>query len=272
MNALAGIGKTYRIKLSKVLERNYGVITPLLVSETLKVSTQEAGRLLSRWCNNGWLSRIKRGAYISVPLYSTSSNTILKEPYLVAESIFGPGYIAGFSAVKHWDFSEQIIESVTFFTIKKVKNRNPTYGGVKFKIKTITSQKLFGLKTLWFGNQKVKISDPTKTMIDLLDDPKIVGGIRIVCDFFAEYLDSEHYNIELLIKYALKMNNRTILKRLGLLYETKFETSKENLELICNNISTGLSYFDPMIPSECNISKWQLKTSKYWKKKYDTKK
>ena len=272
MNDLSGIGKSYRTKLSSILEKNFGVITAKLVSETLDASTQEAGRLLSRWCKNGWLVRIKRGAYIPVPLESTSTNVVTEEPFLVAELIYRPGYIAGFSAVKHWDFSEQIIESVTYFTCKKVKIRNPSHGGIKFKLKTVTSKKVFGLKTLWIGNQKVKISDPTKTIIDLLDDPKLVGGITIVCDFFSEYLNSEYCNIELLIKYAQEMNNKTIFKRLGLLFETKFEASEEILSLILKNISTGLSEFDPTIPSEYIITRWRLKTSRYWKMEYDRKK
>ena len=130
--------------------------------------------------------RIKRGAYIPVPIDSTSSNVVTEDPFLIAELLYGPGYIAGFSAVKHWDFSEQIIETITYFTIKKVKHRNPSHGGIPFKLKTIIPQNLFGLKTLWVGSKKIKISDPTKTMIDFLDDPKLVGGMSIVCDFFAE--------------------------------------------------------------------------------------
>ncbi|MCK5541781.1 MAG: hypothetical protein KAI40_03745 [Desulfobacterales bacterium] len=272
MNEIAGIGKSYRRKLSRVLERNFGVITARLVSETLDVSTQESGRLLSRWCKNGWLLRIKRGAYIPIPIDSTSNKIILEEPFLIAEMVYGPGYVAGFSAAKHWDFSEQIIETITYFTCKKVKDRNPSHGGIKFKLKTINRRKVFGLKTLWIANKKIKISDPSKTMVDLLDDPKLVGGMSIVGDFFSEYFDSKYYDIELLIKYAKGMNNKTIFKRLGLLFEIKFNVSDEILSIILDNISTGLSKFDLTTPSDCIITKWQLKASKFWKKEYDRKK
>lgn len=272
MNEIAGIGKSYRRKLSRVLERNSGFITARLVSGTLDISTQESGRLLSRWCKNGWLLRIKRGAYIPIPIDSTSNNIVLEEPFLIAEMAYGPGYVAGFSAVKHWDFSEQIIETITYFTCKKIKDRNPSHGGIKFKLKTINSRKIFGLKTVWIGNKKIKISDPSKTMVDLLDDPRLVGGMSVVEDFFSEYFDSEYYDIELLIKYVKGMNNKTIFKRLGLLLEIKFTVPDEILSNILSNISTGLSKFDPTTPSDCIITKWQLKTSKFWKKEYDRKK
>ena len=271
MDELSGIGKSYRNKLSRVLENNYSVITAKLVSKTLKVSVQESGRLLSRWNKSGWIKRIKRGSYIPIPLESTTSKVVVEEPFLVTDSLYGPGYIAGFSAVKHWDLSEQIIESVTYFTLKQVKNRNPIHGGIKFKLKTISKHKLFGLKTLWIGSKKIRISGPAKTMIDLLDDPKIVGGITIITDFLSEYIDSDHYDLDLLIQYAHQMNNRTIFKRLGLIYEMMFDANEEVLSLFLKNISSGFSEFDPTVSSSHNIIKWKLKTSEFWKMKYDRK-
>lgn len=272
MYELSGIGKSYRNKLSKVLENNPGVITPKLVSEILGISIQESGRLLSRWNKNGWLQRIKRGTYVPIPLDSTTSEVVIDEPFRIVDSIYAPGYIAGFSAVKHWDFSEQIIESVTYFTLKKIKIRNPNHGGIKFKLKTISEHKLFGLKPVWIGNKKISVSDPTKTMIDLLDDPKVVGGITIIMDFFSEYIESDYYNFETLVKYAYQMKNKTIFKRLGLIYETMFKANEEVLSILLKNISSGFSEFDPTVPSRYNIAKWKLKTSEFWKKKYDRKK
>lgn len=168
--------------MSKVLEMNRGVITASIVSNILTVSIQEAGRLLSRWCKSGWVMRIKHGAYIPVPLDSTIKNVTPEEPFVIVDELYGPGYIAGFSAIKHWDFSEQIIESITYFTSKNVKKRNPTHGGITYRLKTISKQKMFGLKNIWIGSKKIKISDPTKTIIDLFDDPKLVGGMSIVSD------------------------------------------------------------------------------------------
>jgi len=272
MNDLFGIGKSYRNKLSRVLENNYSVIDAKLVSEIFNISTQEAGRLLSRWNKSGWIKRIKRGSYIPIPIESTTSKIIIEEPFLVIDALYSPGYIAGFSAIKYWDFSEQIIESVTYFTLRKVKIRNPIYSGIKFKIKTVSEHKLFGLKALWIGNKKIQISDPTKTIIDILDTPRLVGGITVLLDFFTEYVDSEHYDLKRLIEYAHQMKNKTIFKRLGLIYETVIKADKELIALLNANISSGYSEFDPTVPSKFYIPKWKLKTSEYWKLKYDRKK
>jgi len=271
MNELAGIGKAYRTKLSKVLERQAGVLTPKGVAEVLGVSTQESGRLLARWNTNGWVHRMKRGVYLPVSLSSTSTEPVVEEPYLVAEAIYGPGYVGGFSAVKHWDFTEQIIETVTYFTRKKIRNRDVTHGGVRFRLKTVTARKIFGLKNLWIGSTKVQISDPTKTIVDLIDDPSLVGGMTIVRDVFSEYFESQHYDLNLLFSYIQKIGNRSINKRLGFMLETCFAVSDDELLSLQESMSEGYTIFDPGTPSSCTIAKWRLKTSKSWRSLYDRK-
>ena len=59
-----------------------------------------------------------------------------------AENLFSPGYIGGFSAIKHWDLSEQIFESTVYLTTKSVTKRKPIFGSIKFKLKTIKPYKL----------------------------------------------------------------------------------------------------------------------------------
>lgn len=271
MSELAGIGKSYRMKLSRVLEQQTGVLTPKAVAEVLGVSAQESGRLLARWNSNGWVYRIKRGVYIAVPLSSTNPEPILEEPYLVADAIYAPGYVGGFSAVKYWDFTEQIIETITYITRKKVRKRDVTYGGVRYRLKTVTKQKMFGLKNIWIGSKKVHISDPTKTIVDLLDDPGLVGGMTIVREIFSEYFESQHYDFNLLLGYIDKIGNRSINKRLGFLLDTCFAVSNDELQILQERMSEGYTAFDPHTPSSRTITKWRLKTSQSWRDLYDRK-
>jgi predicted transcriptional regulator of viral defense system len=272
MSDLAGIGKSYRTKLSRVLERHSGVLTPAVVGTVLELSTQESGRLLARWHKNGWVQRVKRGVYLPVSLSSTSTDPVVEEPYLIADSIYGPGYIGGFSAVKHWDLSEQIIETINYFTLKKVRDRSPSHGGVKFHLKTISQKKFFGMKPLWIGSTKVAISDPTKTIVDLFDDPRIVGGMSVVKDIVFEYLDSEYYDFDLLVNYIKRTDNRTIFKRLGFLLETCFSMTDEQILILHSNRSEGYSQFDTTLAASTKNAKWQLMLSPSWKHLHDRKK
>jgi predicted transcriptional regulator of viral defense system len=272
VSSLAGIGKIGRKRLSKVLECNPRVITSATVAEILSLSSKEASRVLSRWCKNGWLYRVKRGVYIPVPIDSANSNIILEEPFVIAESIYHPGYIGGFSAIKYWDLSEQIIETVYYFSAKQLKDRSPIYGSIKFKIKTVKKNKIFGTKNIWYGSKKVKVSDPTKTIVDILDDPKLVGGMTVVYDIFSEYVETEYCDFNILINYAERMNNKTILKRLGFMIDVKLNEMPEEFSDIKEKISSGYSNFDPIVNGKLIVEKWKLKVPVSWKKEYDRKK
>ncbi len=267
-----GIGSTYRQKLSKVINVSKEGITAELVSRTLGVSRQEAGRLLSRWQKSGWLQKIKRGFYVSIPVESTPEQLAIENPWGIVSKIFSPGYIGGFSAIKHWDLSEQIFETIVFFTTKKVKDRHPTYSGLRLHLKTIKSEKLFGLKAIWIDSTKIQVSDPSKTMIDFMDDPALGGGMTVIREFLHAYLDSDHKNIPLLSEYADKIGNGAVYKRLGFMLEVMGAADEKMLKMMQKKISKGYSEFDPSSKSSRIIRKWNLKVSSSWAKEYDSKK
>lgn len=272
MNRVEGIGRNSRLKLSKVISISKGGITPSTVSKALNVSSQEAGRLLSRWENAGWLQRVKRGFYISIPVESFPGQLAIENPWAIVSKIYSPGYIGGFSAIKYWDLSEQIFETIIFFTTKKVKARNPEHIGIKLQLKTIKPSKLFGTKTVWVDSVKIQVSDPSRTMIDFLDDPPIGGGMTVIRDFFNSYLESKHKNISRLIEYADLLGNKTVFKRLGFLCETLNTVDEKTLADIKFKISKGYSKFDPSISNTKIIRRWNLQIPVSWAKVYDRKK
>ena len=272
MRQLSGIGSKSRERLKAVIEASSGVLTSELVSHTLSLSRMESARLLARWCNAGWLKRVKQGVYWPVPLESDPNEIAIEDPWIIAENLFSPGYIGGFSAIKHWDLSEQIFEPVVYLTTSLIPKRNTVFGGTKFKIKTIKSYKIFGTKTVWRNSKKIEVSDPTKTIVDFFDDPTFGGGMRVVEDFFLEYWESEYKDMDLLIQYAKKMKNKTIFKRLGFLLEIRKLVDSHIIEILKRNISSGYSEFDPSMKSKHLLRRWNLKIPLSWKREYDRKK
>lgn len=264
---IKGIGGEYRRKLAEVINKAKGILTPDLVSDVLSVSSQEAGRLLSRWNKQGWVKRIKQGVYIPIPVDDLTGNATIEDPWVLADRLFSPGYIGGFSAIKYWDFSEQLFETTTFFTAKKIKEHNPTIGSSRLQLKNIVAYKIFGTQPIWRDSSRVMLSDPTKTIVDILDDPKIVGGMRVAEDIFLGYKKSEHYDPNKLIDYALKMNNKTIIKRFGFLMESMGLSDSLHMLNLDKHISSGYSVFDPTIENTCISRKWNLKIPKAWKNK-----
>ncbi len=263
---IAGLGKKERAQLSIVLKAKSSVITPGAAAQALKIEQNKAAQLLARWNKKGWLSRVKRGVYIPVPLQSQTSEVMADEPWVLAKALFSPCYVGGWSAAEHWDLTEQIFSSTMVFTTKKVDERELDLNGAKFTVKTIKQERLFGTKTEWLQNQKVEVSDPTRTIVDAFNDPATVGGIRMAIDMLERYMRSSHKNIDLLFDYSLKMKNTAIFKRLGFVFSQNWPSETRSIEKFRRAIKSGYSQLDPAVPGKSLVTLWGLFVPQGFKK------
>lgn len=266
MGNLLGLGKVAREQIVFLLEKTQGTISVKESASVLGISRQEARKRLARLCKNGWLSRIKRGVYIAVPLASATSDISLEDPWMVAEKLYNPCYIGGWSAGEYWGLTEQVFRTIVIKTTQKPRNRHPKINGTTFLLVTMSSDLMFGLKVVWRGQVKVFISDPTRTILDFLNDPKLGGGIRTTMDMFNEYLSSEHKNLPLLMDYAARLKNGAVFKRLGFLMEYYAPEELDLIDFCQRNLTKGKVKLDPKLTSEKLITKWCLWVPKNWKR------
>jgi predicted transcriptional regulator of viral defense system len=258
MDELAGLGKLSRKRLSEVLRNSKGCISVDLVAETLNVSREQARLFLSLWAKNGWLRRIRRGLYCPVDLAAETPDEGFLDPWVIASQIFAPCYIGGWSAAQHWDLTEQIFESTVVLTSRRLNQNEQSVGGLIFLIKKLTPDKMFGLKSVWKDQIKVQVSDLHKTIIDMFDDPSLGGGIRSLIDFFQKYLSSSECNLNVLIQYAGKMNNKAIFKRLGFVLSKLKPNETHWITQCLEQLSQGNSQLDPASKGKRLIKKWRL--------------
>lgn len=119
----------------------------------------------------------------------------------------------------------------------------------------------FGLRTVWRRQTKVPVSDPSRTLVDVLDDPSIGGGIRHVSAVISEYLASEHRNDELLVEYGDRLGNRSVFKRLGWVLELR-GLEGPLLEACAERLSAGLVKLDPTVAAAGTIvRRWGLRAN-----------
>jgi len=259
MSSISGIGKNSRIKLGKVLTHcKSKLITPDKVVDVLQITKLQARRLLQYWEKNGWLYRIRRGLYQPLPLEADNSKTVIEDPWIVAHKLFSPCYIGGWSAVEFWDFTEQIFQTVIVVTSRRFSQRDFKVDDIHYRLKMTSEESFFGLKNIWRGNIKVQVADPSKTIIDLLNDPLLGGGMRAIIDFFKQYLRSDHKSLTTLLEYGNMMNNRTIFKRLGFIIESLQPLETDFIDECKHRISKGRSQFDPTIKGTNFIPTWSL--------------
>jgi predicted transcriptional regulator of viral defense system len=146
MEMLSGIGRTDRERLAAIIRGTKGTVSVEEAARILDVASTDAAKMLSRWAKKGWMSRVRRGLYVFVPLESRTADVPLEDPWVVADRLFSPCYIGGWSAAEYFDLTEQIFSTIMVMTIQKPRNRRLDIKGTAFKLRTISEKAMFGLK------------------------------------------------------------------------------------------------------------------------------
>ena len=169
------------------------------------------------------------------------------DPWVVGSSVFEPAHIAGWSAAEHWDLTEQIFRSVLMTTSRRPKDRHPTVGGTRFVLHTVPPSKHVGLVPVWRGGSRIQVTDPAKTIVDVLSDPRWGGGIRLVSDMLDEYLHRDDQDDDKLIKYGDLVGNGAMFKRLGYLLERTDLPAGTLVDACRARRTTGINDLDPSV-------------------------
>ncbi|HJZ24620.1 MAG TPA: type IV toxin-antitoxin system AbiEi family antitoxin domain-containing protein [Candidatus Babeliales bacterium] len=257
---ISGISENNRKLLDNLARNREGLFSIKDAAKILHQPEENIRKTLAYLARKGWLSRIKQGLYIIVPIGATNPQEHKEHPWIVANRVFAPCYIGGWSAAEYWEFTDQIFNSVVVVTLRKLKNTHMKIQGTDYVIKCVNKKYFENRKSVWFENVKIFISDPLQTIVDILDAPYIGGGIRHVADIMQEYFNSTYVNDDQLCRYIKQRNNKTIYKRLGFLIDT-LKIGSENLKTICKqNLSLGYSLLDPKVEAQGVFnSKWNLR-------------
>jgi predicted transcriptional regulator of viral defense system len=266
MEILTGIGKTDRERMAAIIRGTKGTVSVGDAARILNVVSTDAAKMLSRWSKKGWMSRIRRGLYVTVPLESRTADVPLEDPWLIADRLFSPCYIGGWSAAEHLDLTEQIFSTIMVMTAQKPRDRRPNIKGTEFMLRTISEKAMFGLKPVWRGQVKISVSDSTRTILDMLTDPGFGGGIRSVKDMLENYLRSENKNLGQLIAYGEQLGNGAVFKRLGFLLEKTAPEETEIIEQCRKRLTAGNAKLDPKLNNSRLITRWRLWVPENWKK------
>lgn len=231
-------------------------------SKIIGLPVKDTRLYLGYLARRGWLARVKRGLYVSVPLGTVNPQEYRENPWIVADRIFAPCCIGGWSAAEHWGFTDQIFNSVFVFTARMFRKKNVTIQGTEFVLKLVRTKKIGHTKSIWIENVKVQVSNPYQTIVDVLNDPAVGGGIRHVSDIVRNYFNSEYRNDIELLSYIKENKNRTVYKRLGYILEISNIEAPEIIKECHKNISSGYSVLDPTIKTKGSFNRrWNLRVN-----------
>ena len=256
----------HRARLAAVMRAAKHVISLDLVEKTLGVDRTAATKMLARWGKQGWLRRVGRGLYVPVPLDLAGSVQVVEDPWVLVPTLFGRCYVGGWTAAHHWDLTEQLFGQTVVFTTRRVTHKHVNAQGATFLLHHISEDKLFGEKAVWRGAIRVNISDPARTLVDMLAMPEVGGGIDHVADCIVNYFKTASASRRLVISYAERFGNGAIFKRLGFLAETLIH-DKELAAACRDRLTQGYAQLDPSLPSARLVTTWRLWIPQRWMRK-----
>ena len=260
--SFAGISPGNRRALQRL---GSGLAGPFRVAEAagaLDVDQERARRLLRDLAAGGWVVRVCRGLYATVPLDAERPDEWVVDPWLVADRLFEPCYVGGWSALEHWGLTEQVFRDVAVVTSRVVRDRHPQVQDTRFRVKVVRPQRLFGIRPAWRGRAKASVSDPHHAVADVLDDPAFGGGIRHVAAAVAAYFDGTRRDDGLLLEAVERVGNRSGYKRLGFLVEQLGLDAPSVVRACRERMSAGLSRLDPSIEGRGRVlRRWRLRVN-----------
>lgn len=252
-----------RQQLANLIATAGDVIRIDRAADILGLNRTSTAKTLARWTSQGWLRRIQRGVYVPVPLDSLSSPHVIDDPWVLVPGLFAPAYVGGRTAAEHWDLTEQLFNDIVVITAQSVRAKSQRRHGVTFTLKHVQDRKIFGCKTLWRGRTKVMVSDLQRTIVDILDDPAIGGGIQHVADCLGEYFKRKDRNNRLLVEYGERLGNGAVFKRLGFLAEQRSEDALAQLCL--QRLTKGTVKLDPSLECPRLVTRWRIWIPNRWK-------
>ena len=243
--------------LSELSYKNKNVFT----LDDIKKLVEKPKNFLDQLTRKKWILRIRREVYMITPLEAgeRGADSYTVHSFVIASLLTRPRpyYIGYASALNYHGFTEQTPSSV-YITTPKPKNSQKILD-INFKFVTVHPRKMFGIEETEIEKYKVNISSPEKTVVDCLDHPEHCGGIEELAK--AIFFSKDEIDLKKLAKYAKRIGNTTVIKRLG--YITEVFGWKDYVDLFSSfRLKSGYSHLDPGSTIKGRIKeKWKLYTN-----------
>lgn len=252
-----------RRKLAAVVRAAGDIIEISDAERILDINRTNAAKLLSRWSKQGWLRRVGPGAYAPVNLESLVSDQVIDDPWVLVPTLYNPAYIGGWTAAEHWGLTEQIFRDILVMTERPVRVVSREHHKTNFTLRHIRVGLNFGTRYVWRGKTRIAVSDVHRTIVDMLDDPKLGAGIQHVDDCLASYFAGKDRDDGKLLAYGDRIGNGAIFKRLGFLAERSF-VNDSLLDACRERLTQGNARLDPALPCPRLVTHWRIFIPQSW--------
>jgi predicted transcriptional regulator of viral defense system len=247
--------------LSQLARRSRaGLVEVGMAASVLGLGRHDTAMLLARLERKGWLKRVRRSLYLVLPIESASGeSTTVEDPWILAQALYSPCYIGGWSATEHWGLTEQIFHSTFVVTGAHVRARKQRILNTEFNLVRVAKPDLDGTIPVWRGREQVAVSNREKTIADALKSPDWVGGMRHLMEILTTYGRGSQRDLARILYYLRGVRRGAGAKRFGFLVETLWPKEKAVIESAMLGKTTGLVRLDPDVKAKGKLNKrWNL--------------
>lgn len=224
-----------------------------------------ASKVLSQLINNGIVTRLKSGTFRLVPFELGFEREYLGNPYIVARELILGGhkgtkeeyYLSYGSA---FDLHQMVTQPQLIVYVSSPRMmRSQTIQGTEFRFVRCKTDDLFGITEIWIDkNEKVRVSDLERTLLDGLRQPAYCGGFSEVAKGFS--IKHQAIDPQRIIDYAVKLDVGAVIRRLGYLMELYQIGSRIHWQFLQTKLTSTYQLLDPELPAEGpHIAKWRLR-------------
>lgn len=224
----------------KNLEK-YAVFDTKVVKSIVKKDVRYVHLFLHRLKKSGDVFEIERDKY-----------TVHRDAFLIASRIAWPSYISMWSALRFYNLTEQIPHSVWVVTTRKRRKNRINFANTNILFVLTKPKYFFGFKKINFKGFEIFVSEPEKAVIDSILFRRI--SVSEIFSILKSNLRS--FSINRLLSYAVKTNNKALIKRLGFLLDRLGLNHYEKLRKYIYHAPTPLEY---NLPRQGKLNKkWRI--------------
>ena len=227
------------------------------VVAALGITPTDSAKKLARWAGLGWLRRVRRGIYIPVPIEAENPQLWSEDALYLADIVWAPCYFTGWTAANHWSLSEQVFRTTIVRTAQRVRANRQHLLDHEYLVAHVPEDAMWGMIAVWRHDRRIQMADRPRTVIDVLANPSIGGGMRNVAEVLRTFLEEDE--AEKLIEYGDRLDNGVVFKRLGFMVES-LGTHPKLVTACRERLASGYPLLDPGGPRRGrHDAKWGLR-------------
>lgn len=174
-----------------------------------------ADRVIRSLRRKGWLERIAPGRYLLIGAERGPEGIPHGNLLAIAASLVEPSYLAYGTAAEIHDLTPQTRHTVWLAAPERVHHKE--IRGTEVRFVYLQEEKFFGAEDIDWLDERVRVSDLHKTILDCVDKPEYAGGIGEVTRIVASAAGQVDWKT--MIRYSRRMGSQALVQRLGFLMD-----------------------------------------------------